>query len=263
MVGMARRGAHSARHRAGRSQPDAASHDAQAADGSEPEADWQADPWWVSGVQAAAPGPLGGIEFGTAGAGRFGPMGESEGGPDAESDFAAGEGEFAAHEGEFAAGEWGPDPAREPAPFPAPASGRYAVAEPGHIAARESSSANGRLTAGDAFPARAAGNPGLPDSSDLSGAPAVRSRPAGFTRLRPASAGPGGGPAAPPGQPPRRTGQGRAPRRTGPGQPRHRPSPVLGWGRGGLNLRIGPGKAFFDRGVPGSASDRWYARLWR
>ncbi len=81
MAGMARRGsrgAHSARHRAGRSQPDVARRHAQAAaDGPGPEADEHADFWPGSNAQAEfGPGtadlagfdrPVGHDEFGQVG----------------------------------------------------------------------------------------------------------------------------------------------------------------------------------------------------
>src|SRR5215471_2742638 len=99
MVGMARRGAHSARHRAGRSQPDVRSHRARAADESGPDVDSHADPWSASEGQPGGPGPLGTAAFGAAGVGTFGPMGESEVGADGEGELAAGEpGSYAARE---------------------------------------------------------------------------------------------------------------------------------------------------------------------
>src|SRR5258708_8858713 len=87
MAGMARRGsrgAHSARHRAGRSQPDVARRHAQAAaDGPGPEADEHADFWPGSNAQAEfGPGtadlagfdpPGGHDEFGPAPAARPAP----------------------------------------------------------------------------------------------------------------------------------------------------------------------------------------------
>src|SRR5258705_8160097 len=78
MAGMARRGprgAHSARHRAGRSQPDVANADAQVTDGSRP-------PDEFGQVVDGGPGPIGTTAFGTASVDRFGPMGGSEVGPD-------------------------------------------------------------------------------------------------------------------------------------------------------------------------------------
>src|SRR5258706_1249653 len=78
MDGMARRGprgAHSARHRAGRSQPDVANADAQVTDGSRP-------PDEFGQVVDGGPGPIGTPAFGTASVGRFGPMGGSEVGPE-------------------------------------------------------------------------------------------------------------------------------------------------------------------------------------
>src|SRR5258705_327263 len=86
MAGMARRGprgAHSARHRAGRSQPDVANADAQVTHGSRP-------PDEFGQVVDGGPGPIGTTAVGTASVGRFGPMGGSEVGPDRAAPAAPG-----------------------------------------------------------------------------------------------------------------------------------------------------------------------------